>query len=220
MQNRIGLLSSQPDLIEDLRTGLSSCELHVSKSPDTVRQLDYSVFFIDIDMFDSSETIQFYLSKLRKKFQSTPILLIVKSGENSSVNHEWFFDDFIFFPFRKGELSMRMERLLHLKGNAADDGNTISIGRVRINLPEYSVYLDDAKLDFTYKEFELLRLLVQNKGVVFSRKELLGKIWGLEYIGGTRTVDVHIRRLRSKLGDEFNSLIETVRNVGYCCRVQ
>nr|HPM35730.1 winged helix-turn-helix domain-containing protein [Spirochaetota bacterium] len=86
-----------------------------------------------------------------------------------------------------------------------------------INLLEYSIYYDNEKLDFTYKEFELLRLLVQNSGQAFSRKDLLAKIWGVEYIGGTRTVDVHIRRLRSKLGDDFNSLIETVRNVGYRC---
>ena len=84
-------------------------------------------------------------------------------------------------------------------------------------MKEYSVHLNDEKLDFTFKEFELLRFLVQNRGVVFSRKDLLNKIWGVEYIGGTRTVDVHIRRLRSKLGEEFNTIIETVRNVGYRC---
>ena len=73
------------------------------------------------------------------------------------------------------------------------------------------------KIELTYKEFEILKTLVQNRGIVFSRKDLLQKIWGIEYIGGTRTVDVHIRRLRGKLGDEFNSIIETVRNVGYKC---
>ena len=78
--------------------------------------------------------------------------------------------------------------------------------------------MNDEKLDLTYKEFELLRLFLENRGVVFSRKEVLSRIWGMEYIGGTRTVDVHIRRLRSKIGDDFNSIIETVRNVGYKCK--
>jgi len=78
--------------------------------------------------------------------------------------------------------------------------------------------MNEEKLDLTYKEFELLRLFLENRGVVFSRKDVLSRIWGMEYIGGTRTVDVHIRRLRSKIGDDFNSIIETVRNVGYKCK--
>ena len=98
-----------------------------------------------------------------------------------------------------------------------ENGNVVHIGNLKINLKEYSIYLNNSKIDLTYKEFELLRLFVQNQGVVFSRKELLGKIWGVDYIGGTRTVDVHIRRLRGKLGIEFNTIIETVRNVGYRC---
>ncbi len=129
---------------------------------------------------------------------------------------DWFFDDFILFPFKKEELYARINRILWQKGI---DDDTVAIGRLIINFKEYSVYMENEKLDLTYKEFELLRLLVSNKGEVFSRKDLLSKIWGVEYIGGTRTVDVHIRRLRGKLGDEFNSIIETVRNVGYRCKV-
>ena len=110
----------------------------------------------------------------------------------------------------------------HLKGVASRIGiclqDSIVVGHIKININEYTVYLGNSKIDLTYKEFEILRTLVQNKGTVFSRKDLLEKIWGIEYIGGTRTVDVHIRRLRGKLGDEFNSIIETVRNVGYKCK--
>ncbi|NMB64610.1 MAG: winged helix-turn-helix transcriptional regulator, partial [Spirochaetes bacterium] len=83
---------------------------------------------------------------------------------------------------------------------------------------KYSVTVNDEKVVLTYKEFELLKLLMENKGVVFTRQELLSQIWGVEYIGGSRTVDVHIRRLRIKLGDEFNNIIETIRNVGYKCK--
>ncbi len=110
------------------------------------------------------------------------------------------------------------DQILTWGKNLIQDENVISAGKIRINLKEYSVYLNNVKLDFTFKEFELLRFLVENRGVVFSRKDLLNKIWGVEYIGGTRTVDVHIRRLRGKLGEEFHSIIETVRNVGYRCR--
>jgi DNA-binding response OmpR family regulator len=128
---------------------------------------------------------------------------------------EWFFDDFVIYPYKKEELAARIKKLIWLKG---DDEETITIGKLKMNLKEYKVYLENQRIELTYKEFELLRLLVQNKDVVFSRKELLNRIWGVEYIGGTRTVDVHIRRLRGKLGDEFFSIIETVRNVGYRCR--
>jgi DNA-binding response OmpR family regulator len=135
----------------------------------------------------------------------------------SNLNFEWFFDEFILYPFRKGEINVRLNRILW-SNSLLEDENVMTIGKLRINMKEYSVYLNNEKLDFTYKEFELLRFLVQNPGVVFSRKDLLNTIWGVEYIGGTRTVDVHIRRLRGKLGEEFNTIIETVRNVGYRCK--
>ncbi len=123
------------------------------------------------------------------------------------------------YPFRKMELQRRLDKLLWEK-NLVTDENTIKIGNLKIDLDKYAVYLNNEQIDLTFKEFELLRFLVENRDKVFSRKELLNKIWGIEYIGGTRTVDVHIRRLRGKLGEEFNSIIETVRNVGYRCRLQ
>ena len=133
----------------------------------------------------------------------------------AELDATWFFDDFILYPFRKGETQARLTRIL---GVQDEDDEEISIGQLRINIKEYAVYLDNEKIELTYKEFELLRLFILNRGTVFSRKDVLSRIWGMEYIGGTRTVDVHIRRLRSKLGDDFNSIIETVRNVGYKCR--
>ncbi|TFH39534.1 MAG: response regulator transcription factor [Chrysiogenales bacterium] len=153
---------------------------------------------------------------MRKKIQEKPVLLIISEESIAALNAEWFFDDFILNPFSKAELLIRTKRIFQDRGINDD---SIAIGRLIIDFKQYSVYLEDVKLDLTYKEFELLRLLIQNRGEVFSRKDLLGKIWGIEYIGGTRTVDVHIRRLRGKLGDEFNSIIETVRNVGYRCKI-
>jgi DNA-binding response OmpR family regulator len=131
------------------------------------------------------------------------------------LDSTWFFNDFILYPFRKGEVKARLSRIMT---GVPEENEEISIGNLKINTKEYAVYLNDEKLDLTYKEFELLRLFLENRGVVFSRKDVLSRIWGMEYIGGTRTVDVHIRRLRSKIGDDFNSIIETVRNVGYKCK--
>ena len=142
--------------------------------------------------------------------------MILREKTIDFLESDWFFDDFIMFPFQKAELLVRINRLT---AHNNVDNEIMSLGRLTIHFKEYTVYLDNDKLDLTYKEFELLRLLVQNKGEVFTRKDLLSKIWGMEYIGGTRTVDVHIRRLRGKLGDEFNTIIETVRNVGYRCKI-
>jgi DNA-binding response OmpR family regulator len=216
MRNQIALLSDNQE-IQGLISGYyPSMEIVSFRSIDSIKREDFSILVTDFDIFGSTDSIQFLLSKIRKKIQEKPVLLILRDTSISELHPDWFFNDFIIFPFKKEELFARINRILFQKGV---DDDSIAIGRLIINFKEYSVYMDNEKLDLTYKEFELLRLLVMNKGEVFSRKDLLGKIWGVEYIGGTRTVDVHIRRLRGKLGDEFNSIIETVRNVGYRCKV-
>ena len=215
MNISLGLLSENNELIEDCKSSTVFEFIKSYKNFESLKKDDYSVLLIDNDIFDSPDLVQFYLSKIRKKFQDLPILLIIRVSDLEDVNFDWFFDDFILFPFRKGEIDVRLKKLMWQLG---DDENTLSVGHLTINLKEYSVYLNNQKIELTYKEFELLRLFLQNRGEVFSRKDLLNKIWGMEYIGGTRTVDVHIRRLRGKLGDEFNSIIETVRNVGYRCK--
>jgi len=212
----IGLLSGNSELIDDFTGNLDGRAVRPYRNVDSIRDEEFSLLAADADFFEAPDMIQFYLSKIRKKLHGKPVLLILRVSHLESLDLEWFFDEFVLFPFRKGELKTRIDRLLW-NHNLFDDENIVTIGNLKINLTEYSVYMNNVKLDFTYKEFELLRLMVQNRGTVFTRKDLLAKIWGIEYIGGTRTVDVHIRRLRGKLGDEFNTVIETVRNVGYRC---
>ncbi|OHD70712.1 MAG: hypothetical protein A2W19_12080 [Spirochaetes bacterium RBG_16_49_21] len=216
MKNQIALLSDSQETLEKCEEHFPIGAVIVFKSIDSIKREDFPILLIDYNIFGSADGIQFLLSKIRKKIHEKPVLLIIAEQNMFQLKVDWFFDDFILYPFRKGELSSRISGLLWRKGISED---SITIGRLKINFKEYSVYLDNEQLDMTYKEFELLRLLLQNRGEVFSRKDLLSKIWGMEYIGGTRTVDVHIRRLRGKLGDEFNTIIETVRNVGYRCKV-
>lgn len=216
MEITIGLLSGNSELIDDFTGNLDGRAVRTYRNVDSIRDEEFSLLAADADFFEAPDMIQFYLSKIRKKLHGKPVLLILRVSHLESLDLEWFFDEFVLFPFRKGELKTRIDRLLW-NHNLFDDENIVTIGNLKINLTEYSVYMNNVKLDFTYKEFELLRLMVQNRGTVFTRKDLLAKIWGIEYIGGTRTVDVHIRRLRGKLGDEFNTVIETVRNVGYRC---
>jgi DNA-binding response OmpR family regulator len=205
------------ELVEEFNSNLQGLTYRNYRSLDSIKVEECRLIAIDTDFFESVDMVQFYLSKIRKKLPGIPVVLLMRVGFIESIDFEWFFDEFVLYPFRKGELSIRIVKVLGRRDLNIDD-NVLSIGNLTINLSEYSVYLNNEKIVFTYKEFELLRLLVQNKGTVFTRKDLLAKIWGVEYIGGTRTVDVHIKRLRGKLGDEFNSIIETVRNVGYRCR--
>lgn len=215
MSIRAGILTQNNELVESARENMPY-PLARYRSFEYLKADEFDLLLIDAEYFDNEESVQFFLSRARKKLQGTPILLITKTAQSETINVEWFFDDFILYPFRKTELDLRIKKISSGKG-LSEGTDILDIGNLTIDIKEYAVYLAGEKLDFTYKEFELLRLFAQNRGKVFSRKELLAKIWGLEYIGGTRTVDVHIRRLRSKLGDEFNSIIETVRNVGYRC---
>jgi DNA-binding response OmpR family regulator len=215
MKIQIALLSDNQEVLGKTVESYPEAEILIFRSIDSIKREDFSLLVTDFDIFGTTDSIQFLLSKIRKKIHEKPVLLIIREKAIAALQMDWFFDDFIMYPFKKEELSTRINKLLW---QMSDDDDSVAIGRITINFKEYSVYMDNEKLDLTYKEFELLRLLVQNKGEVFSRKDLLSKIWGVEYIGGTRTVDVHIRRLRGKLGDEFNSLIETIRNVGYRCK--
>jgi DNA-binding response OmpR family regulator len=211
----VGLLSDNSDIQDDFKSNFSGGEVVLFRSVDAIKKENIAILAVDSDFFDSSDSIQFFLSKIRKKVQEMPVLLVLTVSNVVNLQVDWFFNDFLLYPFRKGELAARLNRLMTESGLVED---VIIIGNLKINLNEYTVYLNNQKMDLTYKEFELLRLLVQNRGDVFSRKELLNRIWGVDYIGGTRTVDVHVRRLRGKLGDDFNSIIETVRNVGYRCK--
>jgi DNA-binding response OmpR family regulator len=215
VEKPICLISSNSSFIEDISYLLSEMKVIGAGNIDNIKKDEYSLTIIDYEIFGSPDYVQFYLSKVRKKNQDTPVLLCIKIEKVNEINYNWFFDDFIIYPVKHEELIMRINRFFWKKEL---EDESISIGQFKIIPKEYSVYLNNEKLELTYKEFEILKLMTQNRGAVFSRKDLLERIWGVEYIGGTRTVDVHIRRLRGKLGDEFNSLIETVRNVGYKCR--
>jgi DNA-binding response OmpR family regulator len=123
-------------------------------------------------------------------------------------------DDFIIGPLRTEELELRASRLVG-KLKAVKDQNSICIGDLLINTANFEVTVSGKRISLRYKEYELLLLMASNPGRVFSRDTLLNQIWGYEYLGGTRTVDVHIRRLRSKIEDADHTFIETVWQVGY-----
>ena len=122
-------------------------------------------------------------------------------------------DDVVYPDATPAELRLRTALIASRRGESGD--SVLRLGPVTINVETYQVVAGRKTVDLTYKEFELLRFLVQHRGRVFSRVRLLQEVWGYDFYGGTRTVDVHVRRLRAKLGPEFEHLIETVRGVGY-----
>ena len=123
-------------------------------------------------------------------------------------------DDFILGPLRAEELALRAERLMKRREDV-DGEDVVRAGDLVINTANFEVSIGGRRVSLRYKEYELLLLMASNPGRVFSREALLNRIWGYDYLGGTRTVDVHIRRLRSKIDDAERTFIETVWQVGY-----
>ncbi|WP_191562959.1 winged helix-turn-helix transcriptional regulator [Janibacter melonis] len=144
---------------------------------------------------------------------SAPVIAILTEGGLTAVTAEWSVDDVVVDTAGPAEVEARI-RLAMGRANA-DVDDEIAAGGVSIDEASYTARLDGTPLDLTYKEFELLKYLVTHPGRVFTRAQLLQEVWGYDYFGGTRTVDVHVRRLRAKLGVDHEVLIGTVRNVGY-----
>ena len=142
-----------------------------------------------------------------------PLILIVSEGGLAGISSEWGADDFMLESAGPAEIDTRI-RLAIAKNIAEDSFGKIQTSGVLIDEASYSAKLHGEPMDLTFKEFELLKFLAQHPGRVFTRDQVLSEVWGYDYFGGTRTVDVHIRRLRAKLGD-LEGLISTVRNVGY-----
>jgi len=148
---------------------------------------------------------------------TSPVILITTEGGLAAVNHEWGLTDVLLVDASPAEIEVRI-RLATTRvevTNSFESSNEIKAGELSIDESSYSAKLRGRTLDLTFKEFELLKFLAQHPGRVFSRDQLLREVWGYDYFGGTRTVDVHVRRLRAKLGPENENLIGTVRNVGY-----
>jgi two-component system, OmpR family, alkaline phosphatase synthesis response regulator PhoP len=143
-----------------------------------------------------------------------PLLVAVGTAEleDGAAVHEGH--ELIVLPLRAGELRARIARARRrLKGVGDDDA--VRVGSLEVNLATYQVSVAGRLIDFTYMEYELLKFLATHPGRVFSREALLSRVWGFDYYGGARTVDVHVRRVRAKLGAEHAGRIKTVRSVGY-----
>ena len=140
-----------------------------------------------------------------------PVVLVIDPTDLDSIRDASEIADFVLFPPSAAELMTRLTRV----AASPERSETVGHGDLLLNTATYQATLDGAPLDLTFMEYELLRYLVEHPGRVWSREQLLSSVWGYDYFGGARTVDVHVRRLRAKLGEERASWISTVRSVGY-----
>jgi DNA-binding response OmpR family regulator len=166
---------------------------------------------------DSDPEAAFALCRsLRKRdLPLEPLLVVVAADQLPDLElREDLFDDFCLVPLRPAELHRRLEHLFWRTGRGTRP-ELVEYGELLLNLETYQAAIGGKPLDLTYMEYELLKFLASHPGKVFTRETLLSRVWGYEYYGGARTVDVHIRRLRAKLGEEHANLIQTVRSVGY-----
>jgi DNA-binding response OmpR family regulator len=153
------------------------------------------------------------LSELAGRDARLPVVVVAERDQVERYPWEQVADELVFPGAPAAELRLRLAMLRRRAG--AGDGTVIRLGSLALDVETYRVTVGGKPLDLTFKEFELLRFLAQRPGRVFTRPALLREVWGYDFYGGTRTVDVHVRRLRAKLGPEHEHLIETVRSVGY-----
>ncbi|MGJ9406164.1 DNA-binding response regulator [Nesterenkonia aurantiaca] len=171
---------------------------------------------VDVTLIDARTKLAHArsLCQLVKTSMLSPVLVIVTEAGLATLNESWQADDFILGEASPGEIDARI-RLAAVETVEETPVGEIRAGGITIDETTYMATINGRLLNLTYKEFELLKHLALHPGQVFTRDRLLHDVWGYDYFGGTRTVDVHIRRLRAKLGPDHESLIGTVRNVGY-----
>jgi DNA-binding response OmpR family regulator len=156
------------------------------------------------------------LMALRATASAVPVIAIVTDGGWAAVSADWGADDLLLHTAGPAEVEARLRVAIGRRTQSASQlPDEIRSSGLVVNEATYSARMNGRSLDLTFKEFELLKFLAQHPGRVFTRAQLLQEVWGYDYFGGTRTVDVHVRRLRAKLGAENEALIGTVRNVGY-----
>ncbi len=189
----------------------TSCQNYSEKLPDLKH---YKLAVLDISNLKASLTLPLdFCKKLNK--QKRPVLLVLGYRQSYFLYEtKLAYDDFVFFEQLDHELEHRVNRILP-KRNLQSPSSNITISGLILNTDKYQLVVDKNLIELTYKEYQLLKLLIQHKNKAFSRSKLLSIIWEYDYYGGSRTVDVHIRRLRAKLPSPYNLMLKTIRNVGY-----
>lgn len=208
-----------PAPIDVARTlDLSGYSWKAVKTTETLDKLEPSLGWAGavVDCSQDPESGWAICRSLRRRENPVSRIIVLVSGAQLAdlEMRDDLFDDFCLSPVHPRELDSRLRHLFYSELSVSRE-SLIEYDGLILNTETYQASFGGSPLDLTYMEYELLKFLAQNPGKVFSREVLLSRVWGYEYYGGARTVDVHIRRLRAKLGEEHANLIETVRSVGY-----
>jgi DNA-binding response OmpR family regulator len=183
-------------------------------SPESVAHLrDLSPTLVVIDGAEDPEPAYRVLATIAASRNEAPVAVVLHERDLDAFAWEDLADELLTPEAGPREVRVRLAMLLRRTGGSAEAA--VRLGQLALNVDSYQVTVAGRPLDLTYKEFELLRFLASRPNRVFTRAELLSEVWGYDFYGGTRTVDVHVRRLRAKLGPEHERLIDTVRGVGY-----
>jgi DNA-binding response OmpR family regulator len=194
-----------------------ACSIASSDEEVTVRIAEQAPDVVLVESKSHSQIQE--LARRIKQERNLPIIALVEREMLATVDgHLDLIDDFVVKPYDLMELCLRVERLVR-KTRGAGSGEILTCGDLVIDLAKYEVSVGGRPVILTFKEYELLKFLVSNAGRVYTREALLNKVWGYDYYGGDRTVDVHITRLRSKIENSSHIFIDTVRNIGYRLRV-
>jgi DNA-binding response OmpR family regulator len=207
---------SVEELLPDFPIGPYQVSTAALKGTDAGDLLSLHPDLLLIDATDDTSAAQEATRRLSLAWEIglPPVIVILAPGSVAGFPLEAGADDFLLATASNEEISARLALAARRAGHS-EDAAVLKVGDLTLNPENYQVYVRGRPLDLTYKEFELLKFLAQRPGRVCNRGLLLQEVWGYDYYGGARTVDVHIRRLRAKLGPEHEALIETIRNVGY-----
>ena len=173
-----------------------------------------NLVIVEMDGYSANTEIEELMQSMKHE-NPLPLMALVAEETLDSIGGYLGVDDFITRPYDDRELVLRIKRLLNHRTENMDRGELIKCDGLVIDLAKCEVTMGCKVVELTFKEYELLKFLASNRGRVYTREALLDKVWGYDYYGGDRTVDVHIRRLRSKIEDSKHTFIETVRNIGY-----
>lgn len=215
------LIVDDEDSIRELeKEALSKIDCFILEASDGRKAIDIffqtkdvSLILLDITMSDMDG---FEVLKEIRDFSDVPVIMIAaRSDENEELKgFALGADDYISRPFSLKVLAARTESLLR-RAKIAEKEDVLSIGPIRIDNTAHQVYVDDEPIDLSYKEYKLLCFFVKNRGIALSREKILDSVWDYDYFGDARTIDTHVKKLRSKLGKEAGNLIKTVWGMGY-----
>ncbi|MDF2634416.1 MAG: two component transcriptional regulator, winged helix family [Pelosinus sp.] len=225
MANSILVVDDESSIAELIEFNLQKEGYHVEKTDnghgvlDLVRTNKPDLIILDL-MIPGIDGIE-VCRRLKGQRHTAGIPIIMLTAKNEEVDKivglELGADDYMTKPFSPRELMARVKAVLRRSHKESIHDSELVVGKLRLNFSSYTAYLDSEKLELTPKEYELLKLFITNVGKAYTREQLLEKVWGYEYFGDTRTVDVHVRHLRAKMAAEpkVAEAIETVRGVGY-----